>query len=653
MAAARQSVFDLGFIRHLAEQAFTVLNHDYFRARMVHLDRVPPRTQGRPRIFFSNHSGMAFPWDAIVFNTLYWEKRGFAEKDLPRPLIAPMLLQSRMMSPYMIENLWERGGCLEASMENFETLMHEDHDVVMYPEGVPGIGKGFNRRYQIQKFSTSFLRMAMQFDAELVPVHTINAEYLHPFSYKNDPLNRLVQKIGIPFLPVSPLTALVPVFPWMFYFSLPANIHYVFGRPIRPSDLTGKSFESLKRADYIRMRDDLHSEFQKDIHRNVEEYGQDPYNFEEFRDKLMSDLQKALFILPTGWPILITGLQKLYDDGIKKPLQYTADEFISLAARGLEGLSFTLPFSWPLVMGTTGFAGDVVKAISNLLLTQTQKTVHGLGKTLIHPGLHSPDESLRTEMEQQTAQMRQRPAPSGEAENQTENQTREQAVEQAAEFREALRLIEHHELAADALDRAEAILLRLTSGDSVTAARAYGGLAEVCYWRGEESPDKLQIYQKAVEYGEKGAALNPSSIESQFWLATSYGLLGQERGILDSLFLVKPIETHLQRAIEIDESYFNGAPHRALAWVLHKLPPWPLSHGDNKDAMEHIRRALKFGPEFPLNHLYAGEIALSLRNESDARHHLQWVLDHPLSENHAREEARHKARAAELLKKLG
>lgn len=51
----------------------------------------------------------------------------------------------------------------------------------------------------------------------LFPVRTINAEYLHPFSYRSDTLNRLVQKLGVPFLPF-PLTALVPVFPWMFYF---------------------------------------------------------------------------------------------------------------------------------------------------------------------------------------------------------------------------------------------------------------------------------------------------------------------------------------------------------------------------------------------------------------------------------------------------
>lgn len=626
--------FDFGFIRHLAEQAFAVLNHDYFRAQMIHLDRVPPRTSDRPRIFFSNHSGMAFPWDAIVFNTLYWEKRGFAEKDLPRPLVAPMLLQSRMMSPYMIDNLWERGGCLEASMENFETLMHEGQDVVMYPEGVPGIGKGFNRRYQIQKFSTSFLRMAMQYNAQLIPVHTINAEYLHPFSYRSDSLNRFVQKLGVPFLPLSPLTALVPVFPWMFYFSLPANIHYVFGKPVEPSDLTGKSYDTLKRSDYIRMRDDLHSEFQKDILRYVEEYGENPFRLEDLQEKIAADPEKALFILPTGWPVLITGLQRMYDEGVRKPLEYRLHEFVSMATRAFDGFSFTLPFSWPLVWGLKGFTGELVHTISRFIEKELGIGVRSAGlHKMIHPGMHSADEPA----EAMPVGRAPAAAASGEAE-----------LEQ---LREALRLIEHHELEADALDRAERILLAL-AGKEGFGGKAYGALAEICYWRGEQAAERLPVYQKGVEYGEKGVKADPGSIESHFWLATNYGLLGQERGILDSLFLVKPIEAHLQKAIELDESYFNGAPHRALGWVLHKLPPWPLSHGDNKDALEHLRSALKFGPEFPLNHLYAAEIAISLKDYETARSHLQWLVDHPLSQNHANEESRYKERAKALLAKL-
>ncbi len=608
--------FDFEFIRHMVQQAFRLLNQDYFRAQLVNLQKVPEKQTGRPRIFFSNHSGMAFPWDAIVFNTMYWESRGMKDEDLPRPLVAPMLMQNKFMSPYMIDDLWARGGCLEASLENFEILMHEGRDVVMYPEGVPGIGKGFDRRYQIQKFSTSFLRMAMQYDAELIPFHTINAEFLHPYSYRNDRLNRFVQKLGIPFLPLSPLTALIPVFPWMFYFSLPANIHYVFADPIRPSDLTGKSYESLRRSDYIRMRDDIHSEFQKGINVHVEQFGQDPFRILEFAEKLLSDPQKGLFLLPSGWPILMTGLQKLYDDGIKKQLTYTYDEFIALAARALDGLSFSLPFSWPLVFGMKGMAVDLVKTVGHFI----EEEFGGHPAAGLH-GVHGT------------------PAPEAAS----------GAVVDTLE--EALRLLEEHELDPANLSRAESILLSHTKGPS--AARAFGLLAEVQYWRGmESSGDKSLIYEKGVAYGEKGVAADPECVEANFWLAVNYGLLGEARGILDSLFLVKPIEKHLQKCMELDERYFLGGPHRALGWVLHKLPPWPLSHGDNRGALEHLEKALEAGPDFPLNHLYAAHICVSLKEFAKAKKHAEAIVNAPLSPVHAREEGRYREEARELLAKL-
>ncbi|HMX56770.1 MAG TPA: TRAP transporter TatT component family protein [Leptospiraceae bacterium] len=614
--------FDFEFIRHLVKQAFHILNHEYFRAKLVNLDRVPAKTPGRPRIFFSNHSGMAFPWDAIVFNTLFWESRGLANEDLPRPLVAPMLLESKLMSPFMIENLWQRGGCLAASMENFEILMHEGKDVVMYPEGVPGIGKGFDKRYQIQKFSTSFLRMATEFNAELIPFHTVNAEYLHPYSYKSDRLNRFVQKLGVPFLPLSPLTALVPLFPWMFYFSLPANLHFVFADPIQPSDLTSKSHQELKRSDYIRMRDDIHSDFQKGINIHVEEFGQDPFRLGEFMEQLLSNPERALFTLPTGWPILITGLQKLYDDGLKKELKYTMDEFISLAARATDGLSFSLPMSWPVVFGLKGFSVDIMRQIGHFMEEE-------LAMATPEPLPEKPTPAEPSAKEAATA----------------EN------LNEEASYAEAIQLLDDFEANAKNLDRATNILLPLTRGKN--PGRAFGLLCQAQYWRGmEATANKISIYEKGIEFGEAGVERDPGSVESHFWLAVNYGLLGETRGILESLFLVKPIEAHLHKAIELDESYFFGGPHRALGWVLHKLPPWPLSHGSNQEALEHMERAIELGANFPINLLYAAHICVSLKDKKKAREYCDQLLGMEINPRHSREETRYRQEALAMIAKI-
>ena len=46
------------------------------------------------------------------------------------------------------------------TFDNFERLLARGERVIYYPEGVRGIGKGFHRRYELQRFHTSFITLA-------------------------------------------------------------------------------------------------------------------------------------------------------------------------------------------------------------------------------------------------------------------------------------------------------------------------------------------------------------------------------------------------------------------------------------------------------------------------------------------------------------
>ncbi|MBI3394274.1 MAG: glycerol acyltransferase, partial [Spirochaetia bacterium] len=299
--------FDPEFTRRMAEGPLRLLNHAYFRAKIVGLDNVPDRAPGdNPRIFYSNHSGMSFPWDAMVFATYYWEQKGFKPGAALRALVAPMLSATKVMNPFMIDNMWKRCGGVDATLVNFQALMEEKaHDVLIYPEGVPGIGKGFDRRYQIQQFSTSFLRMAVKNKADVVPFYTINAEYTHPFSYRNDTLNSWVQKLGIPFLPLSPLTALVPSLPYLFYFGLPARMTFIVDKPISVwKEFQGRDPDSIKRNEFTAMRDQLTSDFQAKITHYAKEHGEDPFDLPGLVNEIKDRWNQLPFLLPSGWPLL-------------------------------------------------------------------------------------------------------------------------------------------------------------------------------------------------------------------------------------------------------------------------------------------------------------------------------------------------------------
>ncbi len=222
-----------------------------------------------------------------------------------------------------------------------------------------------------------------------------------------------------------------------------------------------------------------------------------------------------------------------------------------------------------------------------------------------------------------------------------------------ATYAKIRKLIDERERSDANLDLAEDGLIALIEKDG-TCDWAYGLLSEVYYWRGEVAParEKLGLFEKGVEFGERGVELEENSLESNFWLAVNYGLYGTEKGVLKSLELIKPIQACLERALDVDESYFYGGPWRAMGRLLNKVPGWPISIGDNKKAIECLETALEFGPTFYLNHLYIAEAFTSVRDKKKARAHLEWIVDAPLSKHHEREDEGYKKEARALLKKL-
>ncbi len=299
------------FADSIVHTILDVLNPTYFRAELVGFEDLPERNDpDTPLIYAGNHSGMAFPWDAMVFGALLHKRAGGFYK-AARPLSAPMLSQSNLMNPYMVPNLWKKVGSVDATSLNFETMMRQrDANVLIYPEGVPGIGKGFHRRYQLQNFSTSFIRMSIKYKTDIIPVHTVNGEYIHPYSYASKTLNRLVNLVGIPFLPISFILPLIILQPWVFYHAFPSKLIYVKGKRISPWQWVDKPFEELTRADFQEIRDRVHKQMQEEMDEAVKEYGQKPYRWKELWKKTKQNWKQFPFTYPFAWPILFLEFER-------------------------------------------------------------------------------------------------------------------------------------------------------------------------------------------------------------------------------------------------------------------------------------------------------------------------------------------------------
>ncbi len=304
--------FDTEYCEALISNALHIIIDIFFRAEKIgfneDLDRNNPDA---PLIVISNHSGMSFPWDGIIFLAQTLREKNYKMDTVPRPIVAPILSKTRLMNPFMIPHFWKKCGGVDATYLNFETMMHyPSANVMVFPEGVQGIGKGFDQKYQMTRFSTSFIRMALKYKTDVAPFVTINGEYLNPYTYTFNWIDKIVQKIKIPFLPVGVLTPFLLLLPWIFYFSFPAKLTYVKCRRIRPSDLTNKNYEDLSKEEIEEITQKVQKSMQEDMDRHVDTYGKYPYDRKSFYKKVKENFKYFPFIFPIAWPLLFEEFER-------------------------------------------------------------------------------------------------------------------------------------------------------------------------------------------------------------------------------------------------------------------------------------------------------------------------------------------------------
>ena len=301
--------FDPVVSEAFTRQVINLLNDVYFRTRLVGFEEWDERNNpAAPLIYVSNHSGMAMPWDAVAFVAMLYRRFGYVYEKSLRTLITPFFTRVGLLSIYQIPNILTRSGGIEATMRNFEAAMRlrEGH-VLIYPEGIGGIGKGFDRRYRLQRVSSSVVRMALKYETDIVHFASVNGEYIHPFAYRSEWLNRLGKRLlGLPFLPLTVLLPLIVVQPWVFYLAFPANLTFVRKSRIRWQDLRdpGHAPGPADEQEIAAIRERLQARLQVELDEAEETYGRAPFGWRSFWRQARRHLGSAPLWLPVGWPLL-------------------------------------------------------------------------------------------------------------------------------------------------------------------------------------------------------------------------------------------------------------------------------------------------------------------------------------------------------------
>ncbi len=209
-----------------AARFWSFFHRAYFRTEIHDIDRLP--ATGRVMVV-ANHSGQ-LPLDAVILGcSLFF--------DAERPRVARAMVDRWAATLPFVSSFFSRLGSVVGSQANARTLLEHDEALLVFPEGVRGIAKPFNQRYQLQDFGLGFMRIALATGTPILPVAVIGAEEQYINLGNSAMLARLFK------MPVYPLI------PQMYVpggqLPLPTKYRLYFGEPLHFTGSPDESDEQL------------------------------------------------------------------------------------------------------------------------------------------------------------------------------------------------------------------------------------------------------------------------------------------------------------------------------------------------------------------------------------------------------------------------
>jgi 1-acyl-sn-glycerol-3-phosphate acyltransferase len=208
------------------------LYEDFYKVETVGLENVPK--EGRCLII-PNHSGQ-LPFDGLLV--------GYSLLTNPNGARAPKAMVERFLPTVpFIGNWLSSVGAVIGDPINCERMLDNEEAIIVFPEGVRGSNKLYKQRYQLQRFGSGFVHLAMNNNAPIIPVGIVGMEETIR-SYAD--LKPLAKLLGMPVLPL--------VLPFIF----PSKVFIYFGKPIYFNNDVHKESDIKERVDIVKAAiDDL------------------------------------------------------------------------------------------------------------------------------------------------------------------------------------------------------------------------------------------------------------------------------------------------------------------------------------------------------------------------------------------------------------
>src|SRR5699024_3493770 len=96
------------------------------------------------------------------------------------PRLAHSMVDKFLANWPFANTILSRVGQFSGLPEQAERLLRDDRLLLVFPEGARGTGKLFKDRYQLERFGTGFMRLALKTGKPIVPFAFVGAEEAFP-----------------------------------------------------------------------------------------------------------------------------------------------------------------------------------------------------------------------------------------------------------------------------------------------------------------------------------------------------------------------------------------------------------------------------------------------------------------------------------------
>ena len=228
--AARVDALELPFNRHGVDpygidkrelaKYYTLIGwfyRRYFEAQVFGTENVPLR--GRAMLVGNHSGGVAVDAMMVIASSFF---------DLDPPRLAQGMAEKFIQRVPFMSQFTNRIGQFTGLPEHCIRLLNDERLLMVFPEGARGTAKLYRERDSLVGFGTGFVRLALQTNTPIVPLAFVGAGEAIPTVMN---LYRAGKVLGLPYLPVTPYLAPVP---------LPVSFQLLYSKPIvlegSPSD---------------------------------------------------------------------------------------------------------------------------------------------------------------------------------------------------------------------------------------------------------------------------------------------------------------------------------------------------------------------------------------------------------------------------------